>query len=78
MNYKLDEDTKKIIGNKLRELRRQRKLNQREVAFEINMSREHYSHIENGTRGISQDMMFVLMNFYKEDANTILCLKRAK
>jgi len=50
-------------------------LKQREAADEMHISREHYSRIENGTRRISLEMLFILMNFYGEDANTILCIK---
>ena len=50
----------------------------REAADEMHISREHYSRIENGTRRISLEMLFILMNFYGEDANTILCIKGGK
>ena len=53
-------------------------LKQREAADEMHFSREHYSRIENGTRRISLEMLFILMNFYGEDANTILCIKGGK
>lgn len=46
-------------------------MKQREAADEMHISREHYSRIENGTRRISLEMLFILMNFYGEDANTI-------
>ncbi|MBS6306204.1 MULTISPECIES: helix-turn-helix domain-containing protein [unclassified Clostridium] len=53
-------------------------MKQREAADEMHISREHYSRIENGTRRISLEMLFILMNFYGEDANTILCIKGGK
>ena len=56
----------KKVGEKLHELRM------------MHISREHYSRIENGTRRISLEMLFILMNFYGEDANTILCIKGGK
>ena len=65
----------KKVGEKLHELRMRKKLKQREAADEMHISREHYSRIENGTRRISLEMLFILMKFYGEDANTILCIK---
>lgn len=68
----------KKVGEKLHELRKRKKLKQREAADEMHIFREHYSRIENGTRRISLEMLFILMNFYGEDANTILCIKDGK
>ena len=68
----------KKVGEKLHELRMRKKLKQREAADEMHISREHYSRIENGTRRISLEMLFILMNFYGEDAKTILCIKDGK
>lgn len=65
----------KKVGEKLHELRMRKKV---EAADEMHISREHYSRIENGTRRISLKMLFILMNFYGEDANTILCIKGGK
>lgn len=65
----------KKVGEKLHELRMRKKV---EAADEMHISREHYSRIENGTRRISLEMLFILMNFYGEDANTILCIKGGK
>ena len=65
----------KKVGDKLHELRMRKKLKQREASDQMNNSREHYSRIENGTRRISLEMLFILMNIYGEDANTILCIK---
>lgn len=62
----------KKVGEKLHELRMRKKV---EAADEMHISREHYSRIENGTRRISLEMLFILMKFYGEDANTILCIK---
>lgn len=70
-----------FVRRKLREAPRtknEKKLKQREAADEMHISREHYSRIENGTRRISLEMLFILMNFYGEDANTILCIKGGK
>jgi transcriptional regulator with XRE-family HTH domain len=68
----------KKVGGKLHELRMRKKLKQREAADEMHISCEHYSRIENGTRRISLEMLFILMNFYGEDANTIVCIKDGK
>lgn len=65
----------KKVGEKLHELRMRKKV---EAADEMHISREHYSRIENGTRRISLEMLFILMKFYGEDANTILCIKGGK
>ena len=50
-----------VIGNNIRDLREKRK-----------MSLCHYARIEEGSKGMSIQMLFRFINFYKTDANTIL------
>lgn len=74
MDFMLDEEA---IGEKLQELRNRRGISQREAAYEMHISHEHYSRIEKGTRCMSLGMLYILMNYYGEDANTILCVEKA-
>ena len=43
-----------------------------EVAEEVDMSLCHYARIEEDSNGLSIQMLFRFVNFYKTDANTIL------
>ncbi len=55
----------KKVGEKLHELRMRKKVEAAEAADEMHISREHYSRIENGTRRISLEMLFILMNLWR-------------
>lgn len=71
-NHKMDTF---VIGNKLRDLREARGLTQMEVILALGISYNHYAKIEEGMRGMSLKMLFMLMNFFETDANTILGIK---
>lgn len=61
-----------VIGNKLRELREEKKVTQLQVVEELDISYTHYAKIEEGIRGMSLQMLFKLMEYFETDANTIL------
>ena len=61
-----------VIGNNIRDLREKRKMTQMKAAEEMDMSLCHYARIEEGSKGMSIQMLFRFINFYKTDANTIL------
>jgi len=61
-----------VIGNNIRDLREKRKMTQMKAAEEMDMSLCHYARIEEGSKGMSNQMLFRFINFYKTDANMIL------
>lgn len=61
-----------VIGNKLRELREEKKVTQLQVVEALDISYTHYAKIEEGIRGMSLRMLFKLMEYFETDANTIL------
>lgn len=61
-----------VIGNKLRELREEKKVTQLQVVEALDISYTHYAKIEEGIRGMSLQMLFKLMEYFETDANTIL------
>lgn len=60
------------IGNSLRNLRENRKKTQMEVAGALGICNSHYARLEGGMRGMSLNMLFLLMGYFQTDANTIL------
>lgn len=52
------------IGKKLKLLRIQKDLTQEELAFEVNISRDHLSNIENGKYPINIKTLYKLAKFY--------------
>lgn len=61
------------IGNSLRNLRENRKKTQMEVAGALGICNSHYARLEGGMRGMSLNMLFLLMGYFQTDANTIFC-----
>jgi len=47
-------------------------MTQMKAAEKMDMSLCHYARIEEGSKGMSIQMLFRFINFYKTDANTIL------
>lgn len=47
-------------------------MTQMKAAEEMDMSLCHYARIEEGSKGMSIQMLFRFINFYKTDANMIL------
>ena len=46
-----------VFGKRVREARKKRRLSQEEMAEMLNISTNHYGHIEQGTRGCSIDLL---------------------
>lgn len=62
-----------VIGDNLRDLRENKmKMTQMQVVTKLDISYNHYAKIEQGTRGMSLEMLYKLMNLFDTDANTIL------
>lgn len=57
------------IGKKLKLLRIQKDLTQEELAFEVNISRDHLSNIENGKYPINIKTLYKLAKFYDVEMN---------
>ena len=57
------------IGKKLKLLRIQKDLTQEELAFEVNISRDHLSNIENGKYPINIKTLYKLAKFYNVEMN---------
>ena len=55
------------LGRRLRNLRLDRELTQDEVAFEVKISRDHLSNIENGKYPINLKNLYKLSKFYNVD-----------
>ena len=53
------------IGKRLKELRTSKNLSQEQVAFEIKMSRDHLSNIENGKYPVNIKTLYKLSCFYE-------------
>ena len=51
-----------MIG--LKNIRKQRKLNQQKVALDLNISREALSHYENGKREPSLNMLVIMSKYF--------------
>ncbi|MCY1528635.1 Helix-turn-helix domain protein [compost metagenome] len=59
------------FGDKLRALRKSRKLSQAEVAFHLNISQASYSRLENQKEVASPEMCQRIANFYKIDVEEL-------
>ena len=53
-----------VIGNNIRDLRGKRKMTQMKAAEEMDMSLCHYARIEEGSKGMSIQMLFRFINFF--------------
>lgn len=65
-----------IIGQKLRSLRLKRKLSIEELSDRLGMSASHINQIELGSRRMSMDLLYKIMDELDEDANTILGIQK--
>ena len=63
---------------RLKSLRKERNLNQKELASMINMSQTGYSQYERGTRKISLETLTTLANFYNTSVDYLLNLTDIK
>ena len=55
-----------VIGNNIRDLREKRKMTQMKAAEEMDMSLCHYARIEEGSKGMSIQMLFRFINFFQK------------
>ena len=59
-----------MIG--LKEIRKQRKLNQQKVAMDLNVSREALSHYENGKREPSLTLLLKMSEYFNVSINYLI------
>lgn len=67
-----------ITGERLRALREDSDLTQREIAAMLNCSQVSYSHYEIGRRDIPIDYLVILADFYNVSVDYILGLTESK
>ncbi|MBR5543950.1 MAG: helix-turn-helix transcriptional regulator [Clostridia bacterium] len=63
---------------RIRELREDNDILQKDIAKLLNTTQQHYSRIENGSTEITADRIITLANFYKVSADYILGLSDNK
>lgn len=66
----------KVLRGRLKDLRMNAGLSQREVAKELGVSRSAYSQIETGERKVGAEELFKLAGFFEVDINNLLDLKK--
>lgn len=59
-----------MIG--LKEIRKQRNLNQQKVAYDMNITREALSHYENGKREPSLSMLLKMSDYFNVSINYLI------
>lgn len=57
---------------RIRDLREDNDLTQKELAHHLNISQQYYSNIENGTRTISAEILLSIALFYKVSVDYLL------
>lgn len=67
-----------MIGKNIMELRKKKSLSREELGFMVNKSPTHLAKVEQGTRNMSIDLLFELLNALSVDANEILGIKAIK
>lgn len=60
--------------NRFKDLREDRNLTQKEVAYILKTTQQQYSKIENGKADISGEKLILLANYYKTSTDYILGL----
>jgi len=69
----------RVVMNRLKELREENNLLQKEVARVLGISERNYSYIETGFTSLKYDVLIKLADFYKVSIDYILCrTKRRK
>lgn len=58
-----------VVGDVLRDIRKDNNLTQRDMAEKLNISQIHYSKIEQGERKLQIDMMIKIIDAFDVDAN---------
>lgn len=69
-----------VVGQKFKQCRLEHKLSLREASKIFNLSKSSISAYENGTRGMSLETMFKMIEYYDLDPNQFLkeCLEQIK
>lgn len=67
----------KIVGDKIKEYRLNRKMTLRQTASVFGVSKSSIFAYENGTRGMPVEMLIKMLKYYDVDANQFIneCLK---
>ncbi len=68
----------KMYYKRIRELREDNDILQKDIAKLLNTTQQHYSRIENGSTEITADRIITLAKFYKVTADYILGLSDNK
>lgn len=63
-----------MVPNRVKELRKERKLRQEELALKISVSQQTVSRIENGDNALPADILVSLSKYFGVSADYILCL----
>ena len=61
-----------MVRNRVKELRKERRLRQEELAGRINISQQTVSRIENGDNGLAADILMSLANYFDVSIDYIL------
>ena len=65
-----------VIGPVIRQIRKDRNMTLEQVSEAIGLSRSSVAQMEQGGRNMSMGTLFLFMDLYKCDANTLLNIKR--
>lgn len=68
----------KIIGERIKEVRQQKKISQKEVAEKLSCKRELMSYYENGQRNITASTLIKLANILNVSSDYLLGLSNVK
>jgi len=61
------------VMNRIKELREEKSLLQKDIAGILGISQRKYSYIETGTTALKYDVLIKLSNYYKVSIDYILC-----
>lgn len=61
------------LGQRIKEIRKQRNMSQQELSYEIEYSVPHISHVENGSRKLSVDFLVKTANALQVTTDCLLC-----
>ena len=63
-----------LVGNNIRRLRVGKKLTIAQMAEDLQISESHLTQVELGTRNVSIQLLFAIINYLNTDANTVLAV----
>lgn len=64
-----------MVRNRVKELRKERRLRQEELAGRINISQQTVSRIENGDNALAADILMSLANYFDVSIDYILIVQ---